>query len=151
MCVHIHVIKHIHTHITLTYIHSFLTRGSPTKTRARSPLDLFIPAFIAELLLLQSYISKGIWRQGIGSFCKEFLCFNTMPCRHMPLIVHFWPSRPLRFCFRRRASALPRALRGSVGPSVLAIIIYIYICTHNDMYMYVYTCIHIHEYNYIWA
>ena len=22
-------------------------------------------------------------------FCKEFLCFNTMPCRHMPLLVHF--------------------------------------------------------------
>ena len=23
-------------------------------------------------------------------FCKEILCFNTMPCRHMPLLVHFW-------------------------------------------------------------
>ena len=22
-------------------------------------------------------------------FCKEFLCFNTMPWRHMPLLVHF--------------------------------------------------------------
>ena len=21
-------------------------------------------------------------------FCKELLCFNTMPCRHMPLLVH---------------------------------------------------------------
>ena len=39
----------------------------------------------------QSYISKGIWRQGIVRlFRKEFLCFNTMPCRHMPLLVHFW-------------------------------------------------------------
>ena len=23
-------------------------------------------------------------------FCKEFLCFDTIPCRHMPLLVHFW-------------------------------------------------------------
>ena len=37
----------------------------------------------------QSYISKGIHRQGVGSFCKEFLCFNTMPCRHMPFLAHF--------------------------------------------------------------
>ena len=27
--------------------------------------------------------------RAIGSFCKEFLCVNTMPCRHMPLLVHF--------------------------------------------------------------
>ena len=26
--------------------------------------------------------------------CKEFLCFNTMPCRHMPLLVHFWIRSP---------------------------------------------------------
>ena len=37
----------------------------------------------------QSYTSKGIQRQGIGSFCKEFLCFDTMSCRHMPLLAHF--------------------------------------------------------------
>ena len=40
----------------------------------------------------QSYTSKGIWRLGIGLFCKEFLCFDTVPCRHMPLLVHFWTS-----------------------------------------------------------
>ena len=26
-------------------------------------------------------------------FCKELLCFNTVPCRHMPLLVHFSLSR----------------------------------------------------------
>ena len=26
----------------------------------------------------QSYVSKGIRRQGTGALCKEFLCFNTM-------------------------------------------------------------------------
>ena len=44
----------------------------------------------------QSYISKGIWRQGIGSLVKEFLCFNTMPCRHMPLLVHSWMRNHVR-------------------------------------------------------
>ena len=38
----------------------------------------------------QSYTRKGISRQGIGSCRKEFLCVNTTPCRHMPLLVHFW-------------------------------------------------------------
>ena len=44
----------------------------------------------------QSYTSKGIWRQGMGSFCKEFLRFNTMPRRHLPLLVHFWLTRARR-------------------------------------------------------
>ena len=39
--------------------------------------------------LTQSHTSKSIGRQGIGSLYKEFLCFNTMPFRHMPLLVHF--------------------------------------------------------------
>ena len=37
----------------------------------------------------QSYIRKGILRQGNRLFCKELLCFNTMPCCQMPLLVHF--------------------------------------------------------------
>ena len=27
--------------------------------------------------------------KGHRLFCKEPLCFNTMPCRPMPLLVHF--------------------------------------------------------------
>ena len=38
---------------------------------------------------LQSYIRKGVRRQGIGSFWKELLCFDAAPCRHMPVLVHF--------------------------------------------------------------
>ena len=30
--------------------------------------------------------------RAIDSCCKEFLCFNTTPCRHVPLLVHFWAS-----------------------------------------------------------
>ena len=43
----------------------------------------------AASLLAQSFTSKGIGRQGIGSFCKEILCFSAMPCRPTPLLVHF--------------------------------------------------------------
>ena len=32
---------------------------------------------------------KGHMTTGHRLFCKEFLCFNTMPCRHMPLLVQF--------------------------------------------------------------
>ena len=38
---------------------------------------------------IQSCTSKGKGRQGIGSFCKKFLCFSTMPCRQMPLLAYF--------------------------------------------------------------
>ena len=27
---------------------------------------------------------------GYRLFCKVFMFFNTLPCRHMPLLVHFW-------------------------------------------------------------
>ena len=50
----------------------------------------------------RSFTSRGIGRQGVGSFCKTFLCFNTRLCRPMPLLVHFrnhisplWNKNPL--------------------------------------------------------
>ena len=55
-------------------------------------------------MITQSYRSKGIWRQGI---CKELLCFNTTPCRHMPYLCtskiayafsYEWPLPPHRSC-----------------------------------------------------
>ena len=33
---------------------------------------------------------EGHMKTGHRLFCKEFLCFNTMPCRHVPFLVHFW-------------------------------------------------------------
>ena len=42
--------------------------------------------------VIRAATSKGIGRQGIGSFRKELLWFNTMPCCPMPLLVHFWGS-----------------------------------------------------------
>ena len=37
----------------------------------------------------QSYASKGIMTTGHKLSCKDFLCFNTVPCRPTPLLVHF--------------------------------------------------------------
>ena len=42
-----------------------------------------------DLDCIQSYRSKGIWRQGDRHFCKTLWCFDTMPGRHTPLLVHF--------------------------------------------------------------
>ena len=42
----------------------------------------------------------------MGSFCKEFLCFDTMPRRPMPLLVHF-----LRGGSRAQASRLEQTRR----------------------------------------
>ena len=42
---------------------------------------------------IQSCTSKGIGRRGVGSFCREILGFSTMPCRPVPLLVHFWDMR----------------------------------------------------------
>ena len=38
--------------------------------------------------LLRSCSSEGIGRQGLGSFCKRFLRFNTAPFCAMPLLAH---------------------------------------------------------------
>ena len=76
-----------------------------THTRARdaivwrefcheSPLfqraSLVRPYPLATRPLTQNYISKGIMTTGHRLFCKEFACFNTMPCRLMPLLVQLW-------------------------------------------------------------
>ena len=43
------------------------------------------------IILRRSVFSQTpVGRQGIDSFCKEIPCFNTVPCRPMPLLVHFW-------------------------------------------------------------
>ena len=47
------------------------------------------PDAAAALVVPHSCTSKGIGGQGMCSFCKEFLCFSTVPCRPTPLLVHF--------------------------------------------------------------
>ena len=43
------------------------------------------------LSVMSSELHKyGHMVTGHRLFCKEILCFNTLPCRHMPLLVHFF-------------------------------------------------------------
>ena len=76
-------------------------------------------------------ISKGIRRMGDRLFCKESLCFNTMPCRHMRLIV--------------RHESLSLSLSLSM---CIHIYIYIYIYTYRERErscnVYIYICIYTH-------
>ena len=77
----------------------------------------------------QSYISKGIWRQGNRLFCKEILGFDTVPVVTCP-------------------GALPGLL------SDIYIYIYIYIHTYTriylslspslSLYIYIYTCMYMY-------
>ena len=103
----------------------------------------------------QSCTSKGIGRQGIGSFCKEFLRVNTMPCRHwrqgtvskhrnsfhMPLLLHFWFRSPRPRCLFRRDGA-SGCTPGRVLDMFIYIYIYMYIFIYNT-YIYIYTCVYI--------
>ena len=40
----------------------------------------------------------GHMTAGHRLFCKECPCFNTLPCRHMPLHVHFWGYKSPACC-----------------------------------------------------
>ena len=51
----------------------------PARTRART-----VAMSPSSELHKQGHMTTGHWL-----FCKKFLRFNTMPCRHMPLLVYF--------------------------------------------------------------
>ena len=57
------------------YIYIYILPGGGHFVRKFTPTRFTEPPF--DYLSLQSYISKGIWRQGNRLLCKEFLCFNT--------------------------------------------------------------------------
>ena len=40
--------------------------------------------------MLSELHKSGHMTTGHRLFCKEFLRFNTLPCRRMPLLAHFW-------------------------------------------------------------
>ena len=67
-------------------------------------------------------------------FYKELLCFNTMPCRHMPLPVHFWwcfyASNALSGAFRHASlySCRGRRCSGSLPWSPLTVAINACLC-----------------------
>ena len=60
--------------------HNYLAqpgRPGPAERKMHGPLSLSEPH------------KEGHMTTGHRLFCKEILCFNTMPCRHMPVLVHF--------------------------------------------------------------
>ena len=58
-----------------------------------------------------SCTSRCPGRQGMDSFFKQSLCFNIVPCRHMPLLVHcrtmFKVTRGKRLHTRTHKSEIP--------------------------------------------
>ena len=56
----------------------------------------------------RSYTSKGLWRQGNRLFCKDFLRFNTVPCRHMPLHMYMYMYMYIYIYIYIYIYALPR-------------------------------------------
>ena len=72
----------------------------------------------------QSCTSKGKGRQGIGSVCKEFRCFDTMPCHLMPLPVHFYEC---------------------MQPNLMIMLLYIYIERERYTHMYIHIYIYIYD------
>ena len=85
-------------------------------------------------------------KTGHRLFCKDFLCFNTMPCRHIPLLVHFWLNPPSVPSDNFPAKDAWRRSEG-FGPMYMymyiCVYIYIYICINMYIHIYIYIYLHI--------
>ena len=149
---------------------------SPTLARDAVPLRASAPTRRTSLPArrphTQSYTSKGVGRQGIGSLCKQLLCFSSMPCRLMALLVHFRtsrgpggmaarersrrsacrPARELVTSWRRRARRRPRPrecihyIYIYIYMSSISLSHYTYIYIYRYIYTYIYIYIYIHTY-----
>ena len=96
---------------------------------------------------VRSVWSNGIWRQGVRSFCKKFLCINTMPCRHMPFLVHSWISLDLnRSCNGRAVTSTPAD--STTRQAALGLAVLLYVNTYIYIYTYIYICIYVYIYIY---
>ena len=76
MCIY----KHIYIYIICMYIHMYIY------------IYICVYTYIYIYIIpCQSCTSKGIWRQGEGSFVRSAFRVDTVPYRHMPLLVHLRP------------------------------------------------------------
>ena len=62
-------------------------RPSESATVATIAMHHSLTHLLMVTMAFRATISRGIRRQGNRLLCKELLCSNTMPCRHMPLLV----------------------------------------------------------------
>ena len=65
------------------YWTSGVRQVAPPNHRSLLAVDLFNASELHE---------SGHMTTGHRLFCKEFLCFGTMPCRPMPSLMRFWRS-----------------------------------------------------------
>ena len=78
-------------------------------------------------------------------FCKGLLCFNTMPCRHMRLLVHF-SLAPTSMNTQFEDPEPPRLNKVIRAPpqTHLSLSLYIYIYMYMYIYIYIYIYTHTH-------
>ena len=76
-CIHIYIYIYIYTCIQPRYA---ADRGPPLALQLRLQ---------ARRRRSSELHKEGFMTTGRRLFCREFLCFNTTPCRHMPILVHF--------------------------------------------------------------
>ena len=68
-------------------------RSPTSQARARSQVANDAASVCQEILRRRRLRATGHMSTGHRLFCKEFLCFNTSPCRPMPWLVHSWKTR----------------------------------------------------------
>ena len=95
-------------------------------------------------------MGKGIWRQGNGLLFKEVLHFNTMPCRHVLLLMHF----PGIIVHTINTILINNTTNNTTTTTTTTnttkhTYIYTYIHNHN-IYIYIYICISLSLYIYIY-
>ena len=93
--IHIYIYTYTYTYIHIyiyiyIYIYKRLAMEDATGVHSPKAWKTRSAKCIGDHLLSESghlsCMSRGTGRQGVGSSCKRFLCFNTAPCLPMPLL-----------------------------------------------------------------
>ena len=96
MCVYIYTYIYIYIHMYIYNITNNTRNTNTTNDKSNTYVHmhyrvlsrLAVPPFSCRGIWVgATWVIKGIWRQGMGSFCKEFLGFSALPCHHMPLLM----------------------------------------------------------------
>ena len=128
-------------YILIIIISLMMTGRAPKHRRGRRRLaglaagawDLHVPS-----RLPQSYIRKGIRRQGNGLFfCKELLRFDSVPCRPMPLLA---PSTPPAgsSAYRARSFGGAEHICKNAKPYIFRTSLSLSLSIHTYTYIYIY-------------
>ena len=112
--IHIHSASYKYVKISILCVilreHFVTPLPAPARTRAS-----------ARGAPLRSCTSKGIGRQGVGSFYKDIPSFDTVPCHPMPLCT----SDPRSAGGRRREADEPHAEVDGIGALLLLLLLFL--------------------------